>query len=272
MSNLLSQWTTWGIGGAAKRIVIANSAAELIDLSQGALILGGGSNVLISDSGYDGTVVINRSSGIEFDGCYVTVDSGVMLPALCNRLCGSGLSGMEWASGIPGTVGGAVRMNAGAFGAQMSDVVVECTVLRGNGVVHLSGGDMGFAYRSSSIAASDRVITATLKVVPADSGIIRRRMREYSAIRSARQPTGRTAGSVFRNPTGMSVGKLIEQAGLKGYRYGGAEISEKHANFIVNVGGATARDVCRIIKKVKTVLASRGIEVSEEIIYIGEFD
>lgn len=271
MHDALSGWTTIGIGGSARRITVARTRGRLTELACDALVLGRGSNVLVSDDGYDGDVVINRCEYFERSGCYVTVGSGTRLGVLCGFLAENGLSGMEWATGIPASVGGAIKMNAGAFGGAMSDVTESAEVLRGGKVIRLSAAEIGFGYRTSVIKSGDTVIGATLRLHSNASEYIRRRMAEYQRSRRLTQPSGKSCGSIFKNTHGVSVGKVLDAAGLKGVRRGGAVISPKHANMIVNVGGATARDVCALIELMRAELEAENIEAKEEIIYIGGF-
>lgn len=271
MRDRLSDWTTFGIGGRAKRITVARTRAELIDNAPFGLVLGYGSNVLVSDDGYDRSVTVNRYSDVELRGDTVTVGSGAALPKLCGMLASEGLAGLEWAVGIPGSVGGAVRMNAGAFGGAVSDRILYADVLRGGRIVRLDGSQLGFSYRRSNITENDTVVDVAFKLDRQSAAQVKARCAEYCAVRAQKQPSGRSAGSVFKNPNGVSVGKIIDEAGLKGLRIGGAEISRKHGNIIVNVGGATARDVCGLIAVMKDALAERGVAAQEEIKYIGGF-
>ena len=268
----LAAYTTFGIGGPAKEIMETHSAERLQELALGgALILGCGSNVLVSDAGYDGTVVINRYDRMTA-GDVVVAGSGLRLSSFSSRLAELGLSGMEWAVGIPGTVGGAVRMNAGAFGSCIADRLVYADVVRGGDTVRLSKAELGFGYRQSAIGKTDVVIDAAFELTADSPECVKKRMREFSDKRATAQPIGKSAGSVFKNPSGVHIAELIEKAGLKGYTVGGAMISVKHANIIVNTGFATAKDVCAIINKVKEELVSRyGVVAEEEIVYIGEF-
>lgn len=271
MRNTLSDWTTFGIGGLAKRIDIASSREQLIDLAGCGTVLGKGSNVLASDSGVNGTVVINRYEGMTRKGNTVYAGSGTRLSALCGFLAENGLSGMEWAVGIPGTVGGAVRMNAGAFLGAVSDVITYAEVLRGGRLVTVYKQDLDFGYRACKLGKDDVVIGAEFELSPDSPAIIRKRGERYNALRKSSQPSGRSAGSIFKNPPHASVGKILDEAGLKGLRRGGAVISPVHANIIVNTGGATAHDVCALIRVMRDVLENSGVAAQEEIIYLGEF-
>ncbi len=271
MRDSLSAYTTFGIGGRARRISIARSRSELIDLAPDALVLGRGSNVLVSDDGYDGDAVINRYDDIVFNGDLVVAGSGACLASVSAAAARCGLSGLEWAIGIPGSVGGAVRMNAGAFGGAISDRLLYADVLRGGAVVRLGRGELGFSYRHSAIADDDVVIAAAFLLDKISAAVTLARCGEYTERRRSKQPSGKSAGSVFKNPSGISVGKVLDGAGLKGLRNGGAVISPVHANIIVNTGDATADDVCWLIRIMKGELEARGIEAKEEIIYVGGF-
>ena len=271
MRDSLSAYTTFGIGGRARRISIARSRSELIDLAPDALVLGRGSNVLVSDDGYDGDAVINRYDDIVFNGDLVVAGSGACLASPPPAAARCGLSGLEWAIGIPGSVGGAVRMNAGAFGGAISDRLLYADVLRGGAVVRLGRGELGFSYRHSAIADDDVVIAAAFLLDKISAAVTLARCGEYTERRRSKQPSGKSAGSVFKNPSGISVGKVLDGAGLKGLRNGGAVISPVHANIIVNTGDATADDVCWLIRIMKGELEARGIEAKEEIIYVGGF-
>ncbi|WP_251183310.1 UDP-N-acetylmuramate dehydrogenase [Anaerocaecibacter muris] len=271
MRDSLSAYTTFGIGGRARRISVARSRSELIDLAPDALVLGRGSNVLVSDDGYDGDAVINRYDDIVFNGDLVVAGSGACLASVSSAAARCGLSGLEWAIGIPGSVGGAVRMNAGAFGGAISDRLLYADVLRGGAVVRLGRGELGFSYRHSAIADDDVVIAAAFLLDKISAAVTLARCGEYTERRRSKQPSGKSAGSVFKNPSGISVGKVLDGAGLKGLRNGGAVISPVHANIIVNTGDATADDVCGLIRIMKGELEARGIEAKEEIIYVGGF-
>ena len=270
MYGHLSRYTTLGVGGRAKELVIARSEQELIDNGD-ALVLGCGSNVLVSDRGYDGTVVINRFEEISVCGDTVTAGSGTRLGVLCNVLCESELGGLEWASGIPGSIGGAVRMNAGAFGGQISDVLLFADVLRDGELIRLGVSELGLGYRTSALKSGDVIISATLRLQKRDKKNIADLAAEYRAKRLETQPKGRSAGSVFKNRGGVPVAKALDNLGFKGYRIGGAMVSNEHANIIVNTGDATADDVYSLIKTLKSALEDIGYDAQEEIIYIGDF-
>lgn len=270
MRNTLSGFTTFGIGGKAKDIIVATSREQLIDLSYG-IILGRGSNVLASDAGVDEVVVINRFEQITQKGGVVYAGSGTRLPVLAAVTAEQGLSGLEWAIGIPGTVGGAVKMNAGAFLSAVSDCLLYADVLRGGRVVTLSKSELKLGYRTSGLNDGDVVLGAAFTLTPDDPNNARQRCARYNALRKNSQPRGRSAGSIFKNPAGVSVGKILDEAGLRGTRIGGAVISPQHANIIVNTGGATAKDVVALIGVMRGALLDRGVTAQEEIIYLGDF-
>lgn len=271
MCRDLRNWTTYGIGGRAERLEIASDRQRLCDLAPNSLVLGSGSNVLVSDGGYDGAVLINRYDELRRDGRSIYAGSGSRLGALGGKLAEFGLGGGEWLCGIPGTVGGAIVMNAGAFGKDMSGIVRSVDVLENGRVKTLSREEIPFAYRASGITGT--VVGAEFEFYPRERELIEADIKRFALLRAERQPKGRSAGSVFKNPEGVHIAELIERAGLKGMREGGAEISQKHANFIVNTGGATARDVKRLIDAVKVELKRRfGVDANEEIKYIGVFD
>ncbi len=265
----LSRYTTFGIGGAARHIAVARSRGELIDAD--GLILGGGSNVLVSDGGYDGSVVINRYESIELSGSEAIVGSGTRLPYLARFLAERGVGGLGWAGGMPGAVGGAGAMNAGAFGSWVADRILYADVLRGGELLRIPRDGLRLGYRRSAIGDGGVVIAAAFALGSADPSASIGLCDGYAAIRRAKQPRGRSAGSVFKNPDGMSIAKLIDEAGLKGYTVGGARISDAHANVIINTGGATARDVTDIIHTVKAAMSEIGVAAEEEIVYIGDF-
>lgn len=269
MSNALCDFTTIGIGGEARRLIIADTARAIVDHPD-ALLLGRGSNVVVSDKGYDGDVVVNRFESVDIIGDVAVAGSGTRLCYLCERLLSEGLGGMEWAFGIPGTVGGAVKMNAGAFGGAISDVLLYADILRDGKLVRLSREELGLSYRSSGIKQPDRVVYAAFRLHRDDRAHVRSLMSSYAAKRRAAQPSARSAGSVFKNPSGKSVAKLLDSAGFKGYGKGGAMVSREHANIIVNVGGATAKDVISVVADMKSALTDMGVSAEEEIEFIGE--
>ena len=274
--------TTFKIGGAADEFCQAKSAEEIKELVEYAenkkipyFVMGNGSNVLVSDSGIRG-LVINISSDFssyEITGDVIKAQSGALLGTLAKAALSAELSGMEFASGIPGSLGGAIYMNAGAYGGQMSDIVKSVTYLE-KGEIKKIDKDFGFGYRKSLFADLGAIVLeAELQLKKGDSGEIKAKMEDYKNRRNEKQPLNMpSAGSVFKRPEGNFAGKLIEDAGLKGYKIGGAMVSEKHAGFIVNTGNAKASDVVALIEYIKkTVKEKFGVELETEVKLEGEF-
>jgi UDP-N-acetylmuramate dehydrogenase len=239
-------------------------------------VIGGGSNVLVSDAGVRAVVVSLRAArgGFEFDGATVRAGAAVMLPALARAAAARDLGGLEFAIGIPGSVGGALQTNAGiGDGRSIGPLVRGVEVLRDGRRVSLAAQDVEFAYRTSSLRDSgDVVLAAELELTPASGADIEAEMRRLLEARQASQPTAeRNAGSIFRNPPDDFAGRLIEQAGCKGMRSGGAEVSELHANFIVHDGSATASDVAELMRLVQLrVLEHAGVTLVPEIEWWGD--
>lgn len=273
--------TTFKIGGNADIFVTPRTEDELIFAADAAkradipfFVCGKGSDLLVSDKGIEGAVIcLNGIKGIEISGVTVTVAAGQSLQSLCLEVQKAGLSGLEFAYGIPGTVGGAVYMNAGAYGGEMADRVTSVRYLDGSGKVReLTGAECGFGYRKSVFQNGGGIIlSAVFKLEAGSSDKILEEMNGYLLKRKEKQPLEfPSAGSVFRRPEGNFAGTLIEKSGLKGERVGGAQVSEKHAGFIVNTGGATAGDVKALIEKIQNkVFADSGIALKREVIYIG---
>ena len=235
------------------------------------LLIGNGTNLLVADEGLD-TVVIDTSaklSHIELTGeGEITADAGVSLAKLALFAWKSGLMGLEFAHGIPGTLGGGVVMNAGAYGGELKDVVTKVTALYPDGVKVLKPAELDFSYRHSVFSTGEGIVLgAKLKLEPGDKDAIKAKMDELMARRKASQPLELpSAGSTFKRPTGYFAGPLIEGCRLKGCRVGGAEVSPKHAGFVVNVGGATCADVLALIEKVqKTVYDAHGVMLEPEV-------
>jgi UDP-N-acetylmuramate dehydrogenase len=274
--------TTFKIGGAADVFITVNSIDEL-RLAVGAcrengvpyMILGKGSNLLISDDGIEGAVIALDGAFKELtvEGDTITSGAGVSLSKLCTVALENGLSGLEFAYGIPGTVGGAVYMNAGAYGGETKDVCTEATYLAPDGTVGTCPAeDLDFSYRHSIFKENDNIILfAKYKLTPDNADEIRARMDDFMNRRRTKQPLEYpSAGSVFKRPEGAFAGTLIEQCGLKGKTVGGAQVSEKHAGFIINVGDATCDDVMNLVRLVQdTVKAQTGYVLEREIIRTG---
>lgn len=281
----MSRHTTFRVGGTADLYLTPDSIEQLISLIElfkqhktEYYIIGNGSNILVGDRGIRGAVIeIGKEIGeISIDGDIITTEAGVLLSKLAAAAAKNGLSGLEFASGIPGSLGGAVYMNAGAYGGEMKDVVREVRYLDESGrVCTVSGADCGFGYRRSCFTDTDRIIlSAKLKLTPDNPDEIRTRINELTAKRVAKQPVDKaSAGSTFKRPEGYFAAALIEECGLKGYTVGGASVSEKHSGFVVNNGGATAKDVCDVIGHVKeTVKAMKNVNLETEVKFLGEFE
>lgn len=280
----LAKYTAARLGGPADYVYLAReSTRELSDVLQAAWqqnipvrVLGGGANVLVSDAGFRGLVVINKVSEAAFKGTQVIVTSGYSLTILARKCASQGLSGFEWAASVPGTVGGAVVNNAGAHGGDMAGNVHTATICDAeHGLQVLTKADLDYTYRTSALKRrADRrflVLMATLDLHKGDSAAIHAKMDEFIAHRKRTQPPGASLGSIFKNPPGDYAGRLIESLGLKGYSIGGAQVSPVHANFFINTGNATASDYFALIKYVqRMVLLAAGIELETEIETLGE--
>ncbi len=277
--------TSFRIGGPAELFVEPDSEEVfgnlLVLLKKDNIpfvVIGAGSNLLVGDRGFRG-VVIKTGKCFDFlkrSGEYITAGSGVTLAKLAGFAAKEGLSGLEFASGVPGMVGGALYMNAGAYGGEMKDVVQKTYYYDDNGTKgFVENEEHGFAYRNSIFANGGKYIVATeLKLTPEDPEKIRLQMLTLNQKRKEKQPLSYpSAGSTFRRPEGYFAAKLIEDAGLKGVCVGGACVSEKHAGFVINkTGEATAADVCALIDKIKeTVIQKFGVELHCEVKKIGDF-
>jgi UDP-N-acetylmuramate dehydrogenase len=280
----LSRHTSFRIGGPAALYIECDSVEQLssaVDILSAEdvawTVLGKGSNVLVSDAGYDGAVIV---LGSEFkrhtvDGEHMRAGAAVGLAALVQDAFGQGLSGFEFAVGIPGTLGGALAMNAGSRDEWIGAIVESVTLfVPGTGLTSLRGTEIPWAYRTSGLAARGIICEASLRVQPGERDKIRRVMEASLNRRKKSQPLGKpSAGSVFVNPPSDSAGRLIEAAGLKGLRIGGAQVSEVHANFIVNAGGASATDVVALVRLIRETIEDRyGVELKPEIRFLGSFD
>lgn len=282
----LAPHTVWRIGGPADLLVVARSVEALRQAVGLAWehqvpcrVLGGGSNVLVGDAGVRGLVVLNRARAIDIKGTCVKTESGAMLATVARQCVSRGLAGLEWAAGIPGTLGGAVSGNAGAWGSDIASKLVRASVLEHGGVVSVWPAErFEFGYRASKLkreaAAGQQmvvVLAIELGLQVGERAALEAHMADLAARRKASQPRGASCGSVFKNPPGDYAGRLIDAAGLKGRQVGGAQISPHHANFIVNVGQARAHDVQALIELAQeTVQARFGVELELEIETLGE--
>lgn len=278
----MCEHTTFHIGGPADIFVIPETKEQLVETvalcrKQGLepFFLGCGSDLLVSDSGMDG-VVIDLSSGpadIRVFGNTMICDAGVTLKDAAELACELGLSGLEFACGIPGSVGGACFMNAGAYGGSIADVLKSVEVLTPQGkVCELGVNELNLGYRKSRVADEGLlVLSATFELQPGDRVSIRKTMDDLNEQRAAKQPLDiPSAGSTFKRPEGYFAGKLITDAGLKGYRSGGAVVSEKHAGFVVNIDSATAQDVLAVIRHVQEEVKHQfGVDLEPEVCFVG---
>jgi UDP-N-acetylmuramate dehydrogenase len=275
----LAPYTTFKIGGPAKYFYIAKTIDNLVKAVQIArelkisyFVLGGGSNILVSDKGFDGLVIKIKDLRPEIKDATITAGAGLALAKLVDASIKEGLTGLEWAIGIPGTVGGAVRNNAGAFGQNMGDMIESVRVLRGFGPVKLNNKQCQFGYRDSIFKHNkDIILEVKLKLRKGDKKESKRLIGQYLSRRKETQPLKYpSAGCVFKNPAGYSAGQLIDKCGLKAKQIGGAQISQLHANFIINRGRAKARHVVELIEFIKQkVKDTFNIELEEEIEYVG---
>lgn len=273
--------TSFKIGGAADVFVSVGSKEEFAKVfslckvkNVPTTVLGKGSNLLVSDKGIEGVVIcLENLNKMTVSGEKITVGAGANLAALCTFAANEGLSGLEFAFGIPGSVGGAVFMNAGAYGGEMKDVLESVTAVNSNGEIFtLFGDELCLSYRSSAFQKNGAtVLEAVFKLKKGSTEEIKASMTEIMKRRKDKQPLEfPSAGSTFKRPEGYFAGTLIEQCGLKGASVGGAEVSVKHAGFVINKGGATASDVLCLIKKVQeTVFQKTGVTLEPEVIFIG---
>jgi UDP-N-acetylmuramate dehydrogenase len=270
------------VGGPADYLATARDVAALAALVAAAraarlphMVLGRGSDILVADRGVRGLVILNHAEGCRIDGFTLTADAGLPLARAATIAQKAGLTGLEFGLAIPGTVGGAVWANAGAHGADVAGVLESVTVMGADGVVTIRPvADLAMSYRESHFKSTDDLIlTATFRLASADPATIKANLEEIRAWRREHQPLNLpSAGSVFRNPAGDSAGRLIDACGLKGERLGGAAISDKHANFIVNEGGATASEVRRLGDRAREAVAARfGVTLEYEIEFIGDW-
>ena len=280
----MSEYTSFEIGGPADLLIEPGSKESLAfcfkALKEAGIkptIIGAGSNLLVSDQGIRGAVIRlgKAMSRVTVNENTITAEAGVSLARLANEALSAGLSGLEFASGIPGTLGGAVFMNAGAYGGEMKDVVEETEYLTKDGTLAtVSGEEHAFGYRHSFFSENGGIVLGSKMILsPKDPEEIRATMLDFNTRRKEKQPLSfPSAGSFFKRPEGHFAGKLIEDAGLKGTTVGGAQISEKHAGFVINIGNATAQDVCNLMKLVREkILSETGVTLEPEVRMLGDF-
>lgn len=288
----LARYTSARVGGPAEFLAVANSAGELAELVRAAwelgidpLILGGGSNMLVSDAGVKGLVILNRARSVAFHDMpgeaapSVWAESGVNLGALARQAAARGLGGLTWAATVPGTVGGAVYGNAGAHGGDTAGNLILAEILQQDGTVRRwRGAELHFGYRTSRLkrerALGKRhvLLGAELSLTRGVPAELQAEIEEYVTHRKRTQPPGASMGSMFKNPPGDYAGRLIEAAGLKGKRLGQAEISSLHANFFVNLGDASAAEVWTLIHLAHAAVKSKfGVDLELEVELVGEW-
>ncbi|HEY7137165.1 MAG TPA: UDP-N-acetylmuramate dehydrogenase [Acidimicrobiia bacterium] len=278
----ISDLTTYRLGGPAAVLARVRTEAGLLETGAvtrahgvPVLVVGRGSNLLVADRGFAGVVVVleGELGDLAFARDEVRAGGAVALPRLARQTAAAGLTGLEFYVGIPGTVGGAVRMNAGGHGRETREVLLGATcvgLLTGDGPEWHEVGALQLGYRRSALGPGDVVVTATFAVAPDDPDACRARIDEIVQWRREHQPGGANAGSVFRNPPGDSAGRLIESCGLKGFRVGGAVVSPKHANFFQAEAGATADDVHALVGEVRRrVETATGVRLHPELLMVG---
>lgn len=291
LNEPMGRYTSARVGGLAEMFVITTTVPELHTAVELAYlqhvpytVIGGGSNILVSDHGIKGLVILNKAKEVHFrhTGLSVVcaVESGMNLSSLARQCIAKGLGGLEWAVSIPGTVGGAVVGNSGAHGGDMAATLLSTTVWEpGNGLKIYNNADMEYSYRDSILKRDQRknqprrvVLTAELELRPEPAEVLMARADGFVARRKETQPSGASMGSMFKNPENYYAGYLIEAAGLKGFRCGGARISEKHANFFINDEEATAEDVRGLIAEAwNTVRENFGVELDLEVELVGDW-
>lgn len=274
----LAAHCTFKIGGPARLFVQPVDHAQLcrtvaLCKAQGVryYLLGNGSNILFADEGYDGAVldISSMQDTVEVHGTQLTAGAGVRLSALCKTALEHGLTGLEFAYGIPGTVGGAVYMNAGAYGGEMKDVLASVEYLTAEGnIIEVPASALNLSYRHSIFETNGGcILRATLRLKKGDPAAIKARMDELMQKRIDKQPLDKpSAGSTFKRPEGAFAAALIDQCGLRGYRHGGAAVSEKHCGFVVNLGGAACADVLALCEEVRAIVKEKtGYDLEKEI-------
>ena len=279
----MREHTSFHTGGSADLLLLpynnvqaAETLRALKELDIPSIVVGKGSNLIVRDGGFRGAIVklADNFSGIRVSGDCIHAQAGVTLAALVRTAHAFGLCGMEYASGIPGTVGGAVAMNAGAYGGEIKDEAQTVTVLDSSyNEITLAARDMGFGYRKSIVPIKGlTVLEAGFLLERGDIESAKQTMRDLNQKRKEKQPLEYpSAGSTFKRPPGHFAGALIEQAGLRGFSIGGAQVSEKHCGFVINTGGATSSDILKLIEAVKQrVLEKSGVALEPEVKIIGE--
>ena len=283
-STPMARYTTFRVGGSADVMVNINAPAEIAVALRAAkaanvpvTLIGNGSNLLVRDGGIRGLVIRMGSdcAAMHREGDCIIAQAGALMSSVAQFALAEGLSGMAEMGGIPGTLGGGVIMNAGAYGGELSQVVtrVEAVSVATGKPVVFEGPDLGFSYRHSAMMDADVIVTnVTLQLTPGDPAVIRARMEECTKARRDKQPLNfPSAGSTFKRPAGLFAAKLIDDCGLRGLRIGDAQVSEKHAGFVVNLGKATASDILALMDEVtKRVFEQTGVTLEPEVRILGE--
>lgn len=280
----MKKHTTFRVGGPADYFVVPKTKEEVKNIvalcrefDMPYYILGNGSNLLVGDKGYRGVIIqiYKEMNHIQVEGDRIKVQAGALLSKIGSAAFEAGLTGFEFAAGIPGAMGGAVMMNAGAYGGEMKDVLFSATVLTPEGeVLTLSNEELELGYRTSIVAKKNYIVLeATIALQKGDKDAIKARMDELRIQRTTKQPLEYpSAGSTFKRPEGYFAGKLIQDAGLRGFQVGGAQVSEKHCGFVINKENATAADVLELIRQVSAIVKEKfGVELEPEVKRLGEF-
>lgn len=280
----MSRHTTFRVGGEAECFVriwqeeeLAKLVRYLDQIEKAYFILGNGSNLLVGDKGYRGVVLKldGPMEEVRVEGTVIRAGAGALLSGVAAKARDAGLCGMEFAAGIPGSIGGGVVMNAGAYGGEMKQIVLSVRGMDKEGeILTLDNDTMEFGYRTSAIRNRPIVVLeVALRLAPGDPEAIGARMEELAALRRSKQPLEYpSAGSTFKRPEGYFAGKLIMDAGMRGYRIGGAQVSNKHCGFIVNTGNATAADIREVIEEVQERVRERfHVTLEPEVVFLGEF-
>ncbi len=282
----ISSYTTFKVGGNVEALCDVREMKELIELVRYLYkkdipyaIIGNGSNVLVSDTGFDGVIVRLKGKFEKIDkpvvddkGVVLNIGAGATIPQLLRYCIKNGLGGAEFLAGIPGTIGGATAMNAGAFGEEIGKKIDQITMVTAHGdLVSKKGSELRFSYRDMHIQPGSIITGVWLRLNHSDTGIVKKRISEHLRIRSQSQPLNYpSAGCIFKNPEGHKAGKLIDEVGLKGKSRGGAMISQRHANFIINTGNAKTADIMALIRIIREeIKEKKGIELEPEIRFIG---
>lgn len=283
LNEPMNKYTSFKVGGCADYVIFPQTAIQIQSVIEilknnkvSYYIMGNGTNLLVADKGYRGAIIqlYNKMCDIQIENNVIKAQAGALLSSIASKALENNLTGFEFASGIPGTLGGAVCMNAGAYGGEMKSILICAEVLTKKGEVKtISVEELQFSYRNSLIAKENMIVlNAKMQLQTGEFQMIKARMEELSMQRRQKQPLNYpSAGSTFKRPTGYFAGKLISDSGLKGYSIGGAQVSEKHAGFVINKGNATAQDILNLIQYCqKEVFQKFGVSLETEVKMIGE--